>query len=68
MFLVLGLFFGLKIPDYLEFIKNKNVTKKDACQFEELIQQLKESPEDQETNRKINSYLLHILNSIGGKI
>ena len=54
IFLVLGMFFGLKIPHYLEFIKNKSTAKQETFQLEELIQRLKGNPEDQENNRKIS--------------
>ena len=63
IFLVLGLFFGLKIPHYMEFIKNKNEAMNVTCQFEQLIQRLRENIKDQENNRKINSFLLFILNT-----
>ena len=67
MFLVLGLFFGIKIPHYVEFIENKNGAKQETCQFEELIQRLRENPEDQNNNKKVNSYLLHIRDHTGIK-
>ena len=65
--LVLGLFFGLKILyyiDYIEYInKNKNGARQEKYQFKELIQRLRKNTGDQENNKKNNTFLLHILHT-----
>ena len=68
IFSVLGLFFGLKILHYIDYIeylntKYKNGARQEKSQFEELFQRLKENIGDQENKRKINIFLLHILNT-----
>ena len=68
MFGVLGLFIGLKIPHLIEYHKktkeqeNKRNTNEESL-FDEIIQKMKENPYDKLNNRKINTYLLYILNS-----
>ena len=63
LFLVVGLFFGLKISHYMAFIKINNKAMEETFQFEELIQHLRENPGDQENNRKINTFFLNIFNT-----
>ena len=61
--LILLLYFGLKTITWTS-TKTKIKLRKTKSQFdEELIQQLRENPGDQENNRKINLYLLHILDT-----
>ena len=64
LLLVLGLFFVLIVSHYVKFNQNNNNGGGQLeSRFEELIQRRKENSKDQENNRKISTFLLHILNT-----
>ena len=64
---ILVLFISLKLPQVLDYRKKrKNIGKtkkfKDS-HFHDIIQKLKDNPQDQRVSRKLNIFLLYILNT-----
>ena len=62
----LALFISLKLPQVLDFQKKRKnqgrtIIFKDS-HFHDIIRKLRDNPKDKEASRKINIYLLHLLN------
>ena len=68
VFLAIGIlivFMSLKLPQLLDFHNKRQLQKKNKMYkesyFHDIIQKLKENPEDKSASREINIFLLHIL-------
>ena len=66
--LSLGIFLGMKLPQVVRFIKlDKQIaieeTEEDKQNFDRIIQNLRENPENKIACQNINVFLLHILNT-----
>ena len=66
--LALGIFLGIKLPQVVRFIRlDKQIaieeTEEDKQNFDRIIQNLRENPENKIACQNINVFLLHILNT-----